>query len=50
MGTKVPSVPVQEETDRAWLALASQDVNMAAASNTSWEDEQGNVGKKSYLN
>ena len=51
MGTRVMgSVPLQEGTDRAWLAQASQVGNMAAAPNTSWEDEQGNVGKKSYLN
>lgn len=44
------SVPLQEETDRAWLALAGQDGNVAVAPNMSWEGEQGNVRKKSYLN
>lgn len=44
------SVPLQEGTDRAWLVSAGQDGNVAVAPNTSGEGEQGNVGKKSYLN
>lgn len=35
---------LQEGTGAAWLVWGSQDGDVAAAANTSWEDDQGKVG------